>query len=123
MKKTHKNAAHHLYKGVKVTLRQYMDISPAKLAKTTINRNLKKGLTLDEIDAKYNMVPKKSTVGESVIMKAAELANEQSERFKKIMSVPVNPKYTQAHYMKKAPIRGGEIAPVALKQNAYSVGY
>lgn len=116
-------AKYHLYKRRKVTVNQYMDMTPVKLARTTVVRMLRKGMTLDEIDKKYTLTATGFNTGVSIIMREEEEKDAEKERIIKIMSVPINPKKTQNYYMSKTPLRGDEVEPIRLKQNAFTIGY
>ena len=111
------------YKGSMLQMCQILALPECTKSRNHIRTHLIKGKTLAEIFA-IDVAPAKTKalkVDADKIAKADQIAAER-ERIKAIMAKPINPKYTQAHYMKKAPMRGDDVEPIALKQNAYTVG-
>lgn len=112
------------YKGKMLQMCQILALPECTKSRNNIRTHLLKGKTLEQIFA-IETCPAKAKVEakEEAAKSKAEARAKERERIKAIMSVPINPKYTQAHYMKKAPMRGDDVEPIALKQNAYTVGY
>ena len=119
-----KNPKKYPYKGNMLQMCQILALPECTKSRNNIRTHLLKGKTLEQIFA-IETCPAKAKVEarEEAAKAKAEAKRKERERIKAIMAVPINPKYTQSYYMKKAPMRGDDVEPIALKQNAFTVGY
>ena len=119
-----RNPKKYPYKGKMLQMCEILSLPECTKSRNNIRTHLLKGKTLEEIFA-IEVAPAKAKKAERD--KAREEAEKarmaEKERIKRIMSAPINPKATQAHYMRQTPLRGDEVEPVQLKQNAFTIGY
>ncbi len=112
------------YKGNMLQMAEILALPECTKSRNNIRTHLLKGKTLEQIFAIETCPAKAKVEAKEEAAKAkAEAKAKERERIKSIMSVPVNPKATQAYYQSKTPLRGDEVEPVTLKQNAFTVGY
>ena len=119
-----KNPKKYPYKGNMLQMCQILALPECTKSRNNIRTHLLKGKTLEQIFA-IETCPAKAKVEakEEAAKTKAEARAKERERIKAIMSVPVNPKATQSYYQNKMPLRGDEVEPVTLKQNAFTIGY
>ena len=119
-----KNAKKYPYKGKMLQMCEILSLPECTKSRNNIRTHLLKGKSLEEIFAIEVAPAKARKLERDKAREEAEKARlAEKERIKRIMATPVNPKATQAHYMRQTPLRGDEVEPIRLKPNAYTVGY
>jgi hypothetical protein len=119
-----RNPKKYEYRGQMLQMAEILALPECTKSRNNIRAHLLKGKTLEEIFAVEVAPAKAKKIKRDKAKEEAEKARmAERERIKRIMSTPVNPKATQAHYMHQTPLRGDEVEPIRLKQNAYTVGY
>jgi hypothetical protein len=109
------------YKGKMLQMAEILALPECTKSRNSIRTHLLKGKTLEQIFA-IETCPAKAMVEakEEAAKAKAEARAKERERIKAIMAVPVNPRYTSQHYIKKTPKgNDGIVEPVRLKQNGW----